>query len=503
MAPTIAFAQGVRAVTALVAGFGLVLATGCGSSDAPRTASPAATPAPASAPAPAPIASSQRHLKDTPFERSWDLQLPGPVRSSWIDPAIPDLAFFELRDHHEVYAVDAFSGNTRWVSPPFTKALRLQPSVSRNKVRDSKGSTEGAADDRLWVISDDTLFSIDAIYGQIVWRYELPFSPSTGPLAVGPDSNQRVFIGDWGGRIQVATLDANKRFPYILWQLNLRSPVTAPLVESDGLVYGADHNGTVHCFKYDREEIWSFDSGSIIYGAPLARSRVLFVGNEDNVLYALNRLTGERLGSLYLNGPIKRAPFAYKAEPARVYVWVDDHNDKIGGLYAVKTQNDNIPFADAAKHPLEVERVGVEWFAPGIDHLVASTPDYLFGTKGSSSTVYAINRSSGHVDWSWDVNEEHQRYRDERGRLDPRSVAFISEYQDPSDLNRSIYTVDETGHVITYRVYGDKPGDPLSGDRIRAKSVKVVADAPAAGDAKPAAAAAPPADAPAAKPAAK
>jgi outer membrane protein assembly factor BamB len=449
--------------------------------------------------APMPVAGAPRMLKDTPFERSWDLQLPGSIRSSWISQAIPDLLFFEMREKHEIYAVDAFSGNTRWVSPPFSKILRLLPSVSRNKIRDTKGSTEGAADDRVWAISDDTLFSIDAIYGQIVWRFDLPFSPSTGPLAVGPDSNQRIFIGDWGGRVQVTTVDAVKRFPYRLWQLNLRSPITAPMVEADGLVYAADHNGTVHCFKYDREEIWSYQTGSVIYGAPLARSRVLFVGNEDNVLFALNRLTGERLGSLYLNGPIKRAPFAFKAEPARVYVWVDDKNDKIGGLYAVKTQNDNIPFADTTKHPLEVERVGIEWFAPRIDHLVASTPDYLFGTIGGSSVVYAINRASGHVDWSWDVNEQHRLYRDERGRLDARDVAFITEYQDPSDLNRSIYTADETGHVIAYRVYGDKPGDPLSGDRIRVKTAKPAGDAAPAET--PAPAAKPAADAPAAKPA--
>jgi outer membrane protein assembly factor BamB len=503
MAPTIAFAQGNKAMkagAAAAAAIGLVLAAGCGSSSTAsrdevqvHAAPVVATPAPAK---------QQRLLKDTPFERSWDLQLPGQVRSSWISQNIPDLVFFEMQENHEVYAVDAFSGNTRWVSPPFPKVLRLAPAVTRNKVRDSKGSTEGAADDRLWAISDDTLYSLDAIYGQIVWRFQLPFSPSTGPLPLGPDSNQRIFIGDWGGRLEVVTLEPNRRRPYILWQMNLRNPLTAALAESDGLVYAADHSGTVHCFKYDREEIWQYNTGSVIYGAPLARGRVLFVGNDDNVLYALNRLTGERLGSLYLNGPIQQAPFAFKAEPARVYVWLNDHDPKIGGLYAIKTQNDNIPFADTTKHPLEVERLGIDWFASGIDHLVASTPDYLFGTSGGSSVVYAINRGTGHVDWSWDVNEQHRLYRNEQGKVEPRNVAFISEYQDPSDLNRSIYTIDDTGHVIAYRVYGDKPGDPLSGDRVRIKSTKPAA-APADADAKPAADK-PAADAakPAAKPAA-
>ncbi len=484
MAPTTAIVQVLKAGAVASAGIALALVAGCGSSDSGREGNQVHQQVVVSKPPPA---AKQRQLKDTPFERSWDLQLPGSIRSSWISQNIPDLIFFEMRDKHEVFAVDAFSGNTRWVSPPFPKILRLAPAVSRNKVRDAKGSTEGAADDRLWVISDDTLYSLDAIYGQIVWRFQLPFSPSTGPLPLGPDANQRVFMGDWNGRMEVATLEPAKRWPYILWQMNLRNPLTAGLAEADGLVYAADHSGTVHCFKYDREQIWQYNTGSVIYGTPLARGRVLFVGNDDNVLYALNRLTGERLGALYLNGPIQRAPFAFRAEPARVYTWLDDHNPAIGGLYAIKTQNDNIPFADTAKHPLEVERMAIDWFAPGIDHIVASTPDYLFGTSGGSSLVYAVNRTTGKSDWSWDVNEQHRLYRDEQGRVDPRNVAFIAEYQDPSDLNRSIYTADDSGHVIAYRVYGDKPGDPLSGDRVRTKFAKPAA-APVDAEAKPAAA---------------
>jgi PQQ-like domain len=405
-------------------------------------------------------AQSVRQLSDTAFEHSWDLQLPKRIRNAWISPELPDLIFFQVVDTFEIYAVDAYSGNTRWVTPAFEKPARLLPGASRAVSISQSG--EQRVDDRIWVIADDTLFSFDAIYGQIVWRYQLPFSPSTSPMAVGPDSNQRIFIGDWTGRMQVVTYNTEKRFPYVNWQLDMREAVNAMPMHRDGLTYIGDHRGFMHCFKLDREEVWSFDTGAPIYGAALTRGRTLYVGNNNNTIYALNRMSGERLGALYMNGAIKRPLFAFAGEPTRIYAWVEAGGGLPSGLYAIKTQGDSIPFVDAAKHPLEVERMGVDWFVPGFDRLVGSTPENLFVTTGNSTVITALHRATGKAMWSWDTSELHKQYRDERGRLDPRETVFIVQYQDELDQNRSIYTADETGHVISFRVFGDKPGDPLA-----------------------------------------
>ncbi len=449
-----------------------------------------------------------RVLKDTPFDRAWDLQFPHRVANSWVNPNIPELIFFQMEETNEIYAVEAASGNTKWVSIALPKPAVLPPYASRAKARNTKGD-EVANDDRLWVISDDTLYSIDAVYGQVVWRWDLPFSPSSGVLALGPDSNQRIFLGDWDGRVQVVSYHGEKRFPYVLWQMNLRTSLTAPPVESDGLVYAADHAGVVHCFKYDREEVWSLKTGAAIFGSPLPRGRLLYVGSDDNQLLVINRLSGQKLGSLFLGGPIKRQPFAFRGEPARVYAWLDlDHSAK-GGLYAIKAQGDNVPFADAAKHPLEVVRLAEEWNVPGITRLVGSNPQYLFATAPDSTVIQAIDRSSGQVAWTWDANEEHRNYLNESGRVEHRTCRFIAEYQDATDTESAIYTADETGHVIAYRVFGDKPGDPLTGGKIMTRDL-LKAEKPADTGAKKAdgaekpAADAKPADAaekPAAKPA--
>ncbi len=436
---------------------------GCGSDrdDAPAPkATKTSSPAPAST-AKADGAEQVRKLKDTSFEHSWDLQLPKRIRNAWISPELPDIIFFQVVDTYEIYAVDAYSGNTRWVTPAFDKPARLLPGASRSTAINRQG--ESATDDRLWVIADDTLFSFDATFGQIVWRWALPFSPSTSPVVVGADATQRVFLGDWEGRLRVVTNHPEKNFPYTLWQWNLHQPLSAEPVAYEGQIYVGDHSGKVHCFKLDRDLVWSFDSGAAVYGSVLTRGRVLYVGNDNNTLYALNRLSGERVGALYMNGAIKRAPFAFDGEPGRIYLWVEASTEKPAGLYAIKTQSDTVPFAEPTKHPLEVERLGVEWFVPHFDRLVGSTPEHLFVSKGDSTVIHALHRATGKVMWSWDTNEMHQAYLDVRGRPDARQAVFVAQYQDSRDQNRSLYTADATGHIIAFRVFGDKPGDPLTG----------------------------------------
>ena len=463
---------------------------GCGGGDredAPAPKASKASPAPTVNTAKADVPEAVRKLKDTSFEHSWDLQLPKRIRNAWISPELPEIIFFQVVESYEIYAVDAYSGNTRWVTPTFTKPARLLPGASRTTAINRQG--ESVTDDRLWVIADDTLFSFDAIYGQVVWRWQLPFSPSTSPMVIGVESSQRVFLGDWEGRLRVVTNHPEKNFPYTVWQWNLHQPLSAEPVAHDGLVYVGDHSGKMHCFKSDRDLVWSFDTGAAIYGSALTRGRVLYVGNDNNTLYALNRLSGERVGALYMNGAIKRAPFAFDGEPGRIYLWVEASSEKPAGLYAVKTQSDTVPFTEPTKHPLEVERMGVEWFVPHFDRLVGSTPEHLFVSTGESTVIHALHRSTGKVMWSWDTNELHQAYRDERGRSDPRNAVFVAQYQDSHDQNRSLYTADATGHIIAFRVFGDKPGDPLTGASAIKRAAPVVpkaSDKPADGEKAPA-----------------
>lgn len=430
-----------------------------------------------------------RTLKETPFERSWDLDLGHPVLIAWIAPDVENLVFFQLDETFEIVAVDVMSGHTRWVSKPLPEALRLAPYAARNKLPTERPDVF-RLDERLYVVSQDTLFCLDCATGHLIWRFDLPFSPSTGPVAVGLDETLRVYLGDWSGRLQAVSFHPKREFAYQAWQWNINASATAQGLAKDEVLYFGDHGGTLSAFKSDRQQAWSNHLGGAIYGAPAVRDRTLFAGTTENTLYALNRLTGETLGQVNLNGPLTKAPMVFRGDPERIYAWVGGP-EQTAGLYAFTAQSDTVAYTDTARHPLEVVRLGQRWSVPGLNTLVSSTPAYLYATDGSP-VISAVNRDSGVVDWRWDVNAERLAEQQAAGVRRPAKVAQLLAYQDPTDLNRSVFAIDEKGGVVSYRFFGFVPGDHLpvaSGDVtpvVKAKGGKAKeGEAPAEIPAKP------------------
>lgn len=434
-----------------------------------------------------PSQGGKRLLKDTPFERAWDLDLKKPVANSWILPELPDTIIFQLKGDNELIAVDALSGHTRWVSMALPAECAFAPGATHIRQPGDRAET-AVYDDRLYLISRDVLFVFDLASGQLIWRYELPFAPSSSPKPVGVDSGLRVFIGDWAGRLQVVSYEPTKAFPYIAWQFNVGATVTAPAVESEDQVYANDGAGWVHAFKLDRKKVWSFKAGGRIDGAGAIRDRVLFVGTSDRVLYAINRLTGEKLGQVNLNAPLARSPLAFRGDGDRVYAWVATDQGDRGGMYAFTAQNDTVPFTDASRHPLEVVRMGAAWHLANVDRLVCSTPGHFYLTAAKSALVQAVDRVTGAVSWTWDVAEERAAEQLAAGvkAKDIVPLSSLIEYVDPTEMNRSVFAVEDNGVVVAYRFFGYVP--PEAG-AAKALSDKPSSDKPATeklGGAKPA-----------------
>ena len=477
--------------TALGVAWTLMATIGCGNRESAPKADP--TKAPVKTASPAIDKAKLRTSATVPFEHSWDLKLPRPVHLSWVSPAIPDLLFVQLEGANEVYAIDAMSGRTRFVTAPLPRPLSLPPAVARVAMPSGRVN-ESVNDDRLYLISDDQLICFDAIYGEKVWGYPLPFTAASGPLAVGPEGNLRVFVGDYSGKMQVITWSPEKRgYVYPLWQFPVFAPITASPIEAESLVYVGDHSGAMNCFRLDRELVWKFKAGGQIHGAADVAGRILYFGSNDNVFYALNRLSGEELAKFYLNAPIARAPFHFASEPSRVYVWTTHPDAALGGLWAIDAKSDTIEIAhnlDAQNKPRrkEIVRLGKGWFVPGATRLVSSTPEHLYVTRGTITVVEAINRLSGVVDWAWDLNDGHK---------DKDRVVHVSAYLDPTDLNRSIFTVDARNVMHAHRLFGYKPKEGSSAPM----TAKPAAAKPDQAAPKPAAAAvdAPAAEAPAAE----
>ena len=384
----------------------------------------------------------RRSLADIPFEFSWDLKLPAPVHMSWVSQAIPDLLFLQTTKR-QIHAIEIKTGHTKWVSRAMPKLMELEPQVVREELPGRKRG-EIVLDDRLYVISDSVLICLDAVYGQIIWRYVLPFEPSTGPYATGTGKGLRVFMGDWQGHLRAITYHEEKMNPYVLWQWNLRGAPMADPTGSGGLMYIGNDRGVMECFDHDRTYNWSYNIGNTMRGAPVVRGRSLYFGSVDNVFHVINRLSGELMGQLYMDAPIERKPFTFSYDGKRVYAWTAG-NGAEQGLYAIDAIPDQVPYKDTVdeKFPKEVERLQVAWFQPGMAQMVGASKQHLFTTYAGDSTVFALNRKTGAAEWAWDVSET----------TNGRPFKFCN-YIDYNGSNQSIITFAMDGTITTYKLFG-------------------------------------------------
>jgi outer membrane protein assembly factor BamB len=390
-----------------------------------------------------------RTLADLPFDLSWQLDLPSPVHRMWASPEIPDVIFLQTRQGY-IHAIETLTGDTRWVSSiALPRLIRLDPAVQREEYLDS-ATGKRVRDDRIYVISDSKLYVLDGAYGQVIWTYDFHqggqygFQPSSGPFAQGVAGSQRVYVGDWEGRLRVLHYYEERNYPSNLWQWNIGGVPSAQPVGMDGLAYTGDHNGDIRCFGTDRELVWEFKSGAPVMGPGFLRRTSYYIGNTDGVLFVRNRLSGEPLGQMVLGAPIVRAPFAFDLEPNRLYLFGEGDQER-AGLYALATKADRIDFEDKNKYDLDIERLSEVWHVKGVRHLVGSSPSHLYCTRERSAVVLAVNRSTGNIDWHWDLNA---------GREGNKRTAYIAEYVDPGDELRSIITADRQGGLVAYRLFG-------------------------------------------------
>ncbi len=397
----------------------------------------------------------RRDLDDIPFEFSWDLKMPMPVHTSWISPNVPELIFFQLTNG-EIHAIHHKTGKTKWVNQVHMPALLLyEPFVNRSVTRGGDEGDERV--DRLYIVSDDMLYVVDGEYGQLIYRYHLGrkgrvgFQPSTGPCVQGSAENAQVFLGDWEGRVRTITYNQEKERAFLEWQYNLYATPVARPVGAAGITYFGDQKGVLRAFGRRRRDLWDFDLKGPIAGPPAIRDLNLYAGSDAGILYVLNRLSGVEMSHLPFGDPIKRQPFYFTGEPARMYVWT---SGEVPGLHAIYAEPDKVQYTeDERRYPLQVVRLAKEWYVAEVDRLVSSSPRHLYVVNSEDpSMVHALNRKTGRFEWRWEIDADRAGGQGMYGRGGP--VDQITTYQDPDDLNRSIFTVDKDGYIVAYRLYG-------------------------------------------------
>lgn len=270
-----------------------------------------------------------RMLAGYGLERAWWSQAMLDIRQDHVRHMVLDEQSLYVQSSGGIItAFDSETGQKRWAVQLGRHNLPSQPCVSN--------------DDMVMAIVGTTLYALDKIDGELVWKLALPNSATTSPSV----DSRRLYYGTLDGSVYAydlkkieelhnenllpqwtstallwrykaageitsqnvsnnmtllfASLDnslysltaSNRK---LQWQFETDQPVSAPLGHSPGFVYLASEDFNVFCIKENTGSVrWQF-----VAGLPI-RKEVRVVG--DNVyvfphrggVYCLSRISGER-----------------------------------------------------------------------------------------------------------------------------------------------------------------------------------------------------------------
>ena len=209
----------------------------------------------------------------------------------------------------------------------------------------------------------------------------------------------------------------------LLWQYSTDGwVVNAPAV-AGGVVYvGSDDN---HVYAIDAETgalLWSFQTGDVIRSTPTVTGGVVYIGSNDNLIYALDASTGALLwqhdtgdwvqysptvreGTVYL-GALADGDHKIHALDAVTgeQLWVAEMPYPFTPEFAPTVAGDKVyvPGAFGEFHALDAATGALAWsFDAGIP--VESAPAIVEGVVylTAVNTAYALDESTGALIWSY------------------------------------------------------------------------------------------------------
>jgi outer membrane protein assembly factor BamB len=221
--------------------------------------------------------------------RRWRASTGGRVRSS---PAVADGRVYVGSADGRVYAFDLATGTLKWRYD--TEGVKLD---SRNFGYDRRTvqSSPAVSGGTVFVgARDGFLYAIDAATGQLRWRFDHKISwVNTSPAV----QDTVVYAGSSDGQFVQAVHTGTGRE---IWRAKAGVTWSSPAVAGD-VVYAGDGAGRVNAFdRRTGDPLWSFRTGSQVYGSPVPLGNLVFFGSTDGGVYAL------RVGS---GPPIHRAVF--------------------------------------------------------------------------------------------------------------------------------------------------------------------------------------------------
>jgi outer membrane protein assembly factor BamB len=241
--------------------------------------------------------------KEQTGKLAWRVTIGGAVTSS---PLVYRGVVYIGAQNSRLYAISAKTGQVRWsaaLAGPADGSPALDPGTSTVVIGDASGAVTafhagatspsrrwrtqvgGAVDNspliargRIFVgAANGTVRSLAESSGTIQW------SKHVGPAVTGQMAYQagHLYVGASDGTL--AALNTGNGST--MWSVPLAGPVTGVSV-TDGMLFTESSDGTVTGLRSSGEIVWLAKAGSALAGSPAIMDNAVFVGSENDGLYA-------------------------------------------------------------------------------------------------------------------------------------------------------------------------------------------------------------------------
>lgn len=295
------------------------------------------------------------------------------------------------------YALNANTGQTIW----------------HNQMGDNIISSPVVVNNVVYIGSDNNyIYALNASNGSVLWRFDAGVGNETVATRSVAVANGVVY-GSSSDQVDHSYLFAiNATNGQQLWRDKVLNQLFTDVKFANGTIYlassaitkeGGPHTTDSYVYAYDPKtgsRLWiSGKIGNLVLSAPTIANGVVYVGSQDDAVYALNASTGAKIWRQPLAGPINTSPVVANGN---VYVGV-----ATGQSTAAPSRTSDVTTTTGSIVALNASTGKLVWQQQQINDYMGTPLVYannLIYVGNNTNKVYAFNAATSNPVWSYQMN---------------------------------------------------------------------------------------------------
>ena len=206
----------------------------------------------------------------------------------------------------KTYALNASDGSLIWAFSPFDDLSRnpsYSPAVANGVVY--TGCIDG------------NIYAFNATTGSQIWNYKPPDCGCGALIFSSPAiANNAVYIVHYALGPDNYLYALNATSGQKIWDYPITEYYSSPAV-SDGIVYAGDMNGNLHAINATTGQLlWKFKAGLCTSSPAAANGAVFFGSVDDSKIYAVNAKTGQQIWNYSIEDGVIPSEMGVISSPA-------------------------------------------------------------------------------------------------------------------------------------------------------------------------------------------